>query len=243
MTAKSDRSGRCSFRTCTWACGRPASASSSISCGHMTPRRSTWSATSSMAGGSPKPGTGRPSTTCWSQILLDKADARHARSSYLPGNHDEFLREYLGTYFGEVEFVDRTVHTTAHGKTYLVIHGDQFDVVVDARQVARPCRRLGLSRGAPRQHRHQLGAAPAGPALLVAERLGQAQGQERRLRHRPLRGGAVARGARNRASTASSAATSTLPTCTTGWASTTSTPATGWKAAPPSSRRTRARSS
>ena len=48
----------------------------------------------------------------------------------LPGNHDEFLREYLGTYFGEVEFVDRTVHTTALGRTYLVMHGDQFDVVV-----------------------------------------------------------------------------------------------------------------
>jgi len=63
------------------------------------------------------------------QILLDKASAG-TRVVYLPGNHDEFLREYLGTYFGEVEFVDRTVHTTAQGKTYLVIHGDQFDVVV-----------------------------------------------------------------------------------------------------------------
>ncbi|HEY4199821.1 MAG TPA: UDP-2,3-diacylglucosamine diphosphatase [Devosiaceae bacterium] len=63
------------------------------------------------------------------QILLDKA-ANGAKVIYLPGNHDEFLREYLGTYFGEVEFVDRAVHTTAQGKTYLVIHGDQFDVVV-----------------------------------------------------------------------------------------------------------------
>jgi len=63
------------------------------------------------------------------QILLDKA-AAGTKVIYLPGNHDEFLREYLGTYFGEVEFVDRTVHTTAQGKTYLVIHGDQFDVVV-----------------------------------------------------------------------------------------------------------------
>ncbi len=49
----------------------------------------------------------------------------------LPGNHDEFLREYLGTYFGGIQFVDRTVHTTAQGKTYLVIHGDQFDIVVE----------------------------------------------------------------------------------------------------------------
>jgi UDP-2,3-diacylglucosamine pyrophosphatase LpxH len=63
------------------------------------------------------------------QILLEKANAG-TRIVYLPGNHDEFLREYLGTYFGEIEFVDRTVHTSACGKTYLVIHGDQFDVVV-----------------------------------------------------------------------------------------------------------------
>lgn len=63
------------------------------------------------------------------QALLDKATAG-TRVIYLPGNHDEFLREYLGTYFGEVEFVDRTVHTTAQGQSFLVIHGDQFDVVV-----------------------------------------------------------------------------------------------------------------
>lgn len=62
-------------------------------------------------------------------LLLEKANAG-TRVVYLPGNHDEFLREYLGTYFGEIRFVDRTVHTTATGKTYLVIHGDQFDVVV-----------------------------------------------------------------------------------------------------------------
>lgn len=63
------------------------------------------------------------------QIFLDKA-AAGTRIVYLPGNHDEFLREYLGTYFGEIELIDRTIHTSATGKTYLVIHGDQFDVVV-----------------------------------------------------------------------------------------------------------------
>ena len=62
-------------------------------------------------------------------LLLAKA-AAGTRIIYLPGNHDELLREYLGTYFGGIEFVDRTVHVTARGKTYLVIHGDQFDVVV-----------------------------------------------------------------------------------------------------------------
>ena len=50
--------------------------------------------------------------------------------TYLPGNHDEFLRDYLGTHFGGVEVVDSAVHETADGKRMLVIHGDQFDVVV-----------------------------------------------------------------------------------------------------------------
>lgn len=63
------------------------------------------------------------------QILLEKA-ARGTKIIYLPGNHDEFLRDYLGTYFGEIEFIDRTIHTSAKGETFLVIHGDQFDVVV-----------------------------------------------------------------------------------------------------------------
>jgi len=63
------------------------------------------------------------------ELLMAKALAG-TRVVVLPGNHDEFLREYLGTYFGGVEFVDRTIHTTAQGRTYLVIHGDQFDVVV-----------------------------------------------------------------------------------------------------------------
>ena len=49
---------------------------------------------------------------------------------YLPGNHDEFLRSYLGTHFGGVQVVDRVIHETADGRRFLVIHGDQFDIVV-----------------------------------------------------------------------------------------------------------------
>lgn len=63
------------------------------------------------------------------QSLLAKAKAG-ARIIYLPGNHDEFLRDYLGTYFGDIEIADQVIHHTADGKRYLVIHGDQFDVVV-----------------------------------------------------------------------------------------------------------------
>jgi len=63
------------------------------------------------------------------QNLLQKAE-NGTRIVYLPGNHDEFLRDYLGTHFGAIEVIDRTIHQAADGKQYLVIHGDQFDVVV-----------------------------------------------------------------------------------------------------------------
>ncbi|MBZ9935399.1 UDP-2,3-diacylglucosamine diphosphatase [Mesorhizobium sp. BR1-1-16] len=63
------------------------------------------------------------------QKLLRKG-RKGARLVYLPGNHDEFLRDYLGTQLGGVELVDSIVHETADGKRLLVIHGDQFDVVV-----------------------------------------------------------------------------------------------------------------
>ena len=63
------------------------------------------------------------------QKLLRKA--RHgARVIYIPGNHDEFLRDYLGTHFGGIEVRNSDIHTAADGRRLLVIHGDQFDVVV-----------------------------------------------------------------------------------------------------------------
>jgi len=49
---------------------------------------------------------------------------------YIPGNHDEFLRDYIGTAFGGIRIADRALHRAADGTEYLVIHGDQFDVVV-----------------------------------------------------------------------------------------------------------------
>ena len=49
---------------------------------------------------------------------------------YVPGNHDEFARDFVGHFFGGVEVLDHAYHTTADGKRLLIIHGDQFDVVV-----------------------------------------------------------------------------------------------------------------
>jgi UDP-2,3-diacylglucosamine pyrophosphatase LpxH len=63
------------------------------------------------------------------QKLLRKA-RKGARLVYVPGNHDEFLRDYYGTHFGGIEVVQETIHVTADGKRYLVLHGDLFDVVI-----------------------------------------------------------------------------------------------------------------
>ncbi|WP_051558738.1 UDP-2,3-diacylglucosamine diphosphatase [Allorhizobium undicola] len=63
------------------------------------------------------------------QKLLRKA-RKGTRIVYIPGNHDEFLRDFPGTHFGGIEVKDRIIHEAADGKRYLILHGDEFDVVV-----------------------------------------------------------------------------------------------------------------
>ena len=62
------------------------------------------------------------------RVLLAKAE-RGTRLVYLPGNHDEFIRAYVGQRTNLVEFVENIVHVAADGKRYLVVHGDCFDPV------------------------------------------------------------------------------------------------------------------
>ncbi len=50
-----------------------------------------------------------------------------SRLIYIPGNHDEFLRDYFGTHFGGVVVTEQAVHVASDGRTYVVTHGDQFD--------------------------------------------------------------------------------------------------------------------
>ena len=50
--------------------------------------------------------------------------------TYLPGNHDEFLRNFGDHEFGNIKLVDQMIHIGIDGKKYLVIHGDQFDAVI-----------------------------------------------------------------------------------------------------------------
>jgi UDP-2,3-diacylglucosamine pyrophosphatase LpxH len=51
--------------------------------------------------------------------------------TYIPGNHDEAFRMFLPVTFDGVKFVNEVEHVTAAGKRYLVIHGDQFDHVME----------------------------------------------------------------------------------------------------------------
>ncbi len=49
---------------------------------------------------------------------------------YIPGNHDEAARQYANLEFGGVRIMLSDLHQTADGRTLLVTHGDQFDLVV-----------------------------------------------------------------------------------------------------------------
>jgi UDP-2,3-diacylglucosamine pyrophosphatase LpxH len=56
--------------------------------------------------------------------------ARHGEKVILiPGNHDEALREYDSTSFGDILVTSEHIHETADGRRFLLIHGDEFDQV------------------------------------------------------------------------------------------------------------------
>lgn len=63
------------------------------------------------------------------QKLLRKA-RKGTRVIYVPGNHDEFIRDYVGNPFGVIEVVDEAIHHTVDGRRLLVMHGDALDGVM-----------------------------------------------------------------------------------------------------------------
>jgi UDP-2,3-diacylglucosamine pyrophosphatase LpxH len=63
------------------------------------------------------------------RLFLRKA-GRGTKVFYVPGNHDEFFRNYTDMRFGGVSLMNDMIHTTADGRRFLVIHGDAFDGVV-----------------------------------------------------------------------------------------------------------------
>jgi len=63
------------------------------------------------------------------RTVLGKARSG-TRVIYVPGNHDQELREFCGSVFGNLEIHREYVHDTADGRRLLVMHGDEFDTVV-----------------------------------------------------------------------------------------------------------------
>ena len=59
-----------------------------------------------------------------------RAARKGSRVIYVPGNHDEFARDYTGLTFGGIEVANEYIHETVNGRKYLIMHGDQFDIVV-----------------------------------------------------------------------------------------------------------------
>ena len=63
------------------------------------------------------------------QKILRKA--RHGtKVFYLSGNHDEVMRGFAPVNFGGVSILNQIIHETADKKKYLVVHGDQFDGII-----------------------------------------------------------------------------------------------------------------
>jgi len=63
------------------------------------------------------------------QKLLKRA-RKGCRVLYIPGNHDEFARDYCGDHFGGIEIQETAIHDCIDGNRLLIMHGDHFDLVV-----------------------------------------------------------------------------------------------------------------
>jgi UDP-2,3-diacylglucosamine pyrophosphatase LpxH len=63
------------------------------------------------------------------QSVLKKAQ-KGTEVIFVPGNHDEVVRQFINLNFGEIKIRDELVHITEQGKKMLVLHGDRFDGVI-----------------------------------------------------------------------------------------------------------------
>jgi UDP-2,3-diacylglucosamine pyrophosphatase LpxH len=63
------------------------------------------------------------------RAILDMA-REGAQVIYVPGNHDQEMREFCGSVFGNLHIRRKYVHVTNDGRELLVMHGDEFDTAV-----------------------------------------------------------------------------------------------------------------
>jgi len=63
------------------------------------------------------------------QKVLRKS-RKGTRVTYVAGNHDEVLRQFIGMAFGEIRIVNETSHHLLDGRKLWVTHGDFFDGII-----------------------------------------------------------------------------------------------------------------
>src|SRR3954462_5024339 len=57
-----------------------------------------------------------------------RAARKGTRVIYIPGNHDEFVARFAGTY-GNIAIQKHAIHVTADNRRILIIHGHELDTV------------------------------------------------------------------------------------------------------------------
>ena len=72
------------------------------------------------------------------QAIIEKAN-RGTKVVFIPGNHDESFRKFIGLDLSGIQVRDELIHTTAAGLRMLVLHGDRFDGVVSGAWWLRWC--------------------------------------------------------------------------------------------------------
>jgi UDP-2,3-diacylglucosamine pyrophosphatase LpxH len=63
------------------------------------------------------------------QKILRKA-RKGTEVLFIPGNHDAFARNYVDQNFGDIIVSREIIHQMQDGRSFLVLHGDEFDVIV-----------------------------------------------------------------------------------------------------------------
>ena len=62
------------------------------------------------------------------QLIMQKANTG-TKVIYIPGNHDEMIKQYAGSVINGIRIATTAKHTTADGREFLVTHGDEFDLI------------------------------------------------------------------------------------------------------------------
>jgi UDP-2,3-diacylglucosamine pyrophosphatase LpxH len=63
------------------------------------------------------------------QKVLRKA-RKGTQVNYIPGNHDESARQFVGLNFENISVKQNDIYVTSLGKKMLILHGDEFDFVM-----------------------------------------------------------------------------------------------------------------